>query len=161
MLEINNTTKRKINLKITREIVERFLRVYHKIGWDVSLALVGDIKIKNLNRQYRGIAKTTDVLSFAGEARALNRAMAPSASKNQPRPTKYLGEVIINLQEAARVGKYKDLWREIGWAKKPVAAQVFYFLLIHGLLHLIGDNDETEKERLEMLRKGKKFLEML
>jgi probable rRNA maturation factor len=153
MLEINNTTRQKINLKTAREIVERFLLVYRKTGRTVSLAIVGDAKIKAMNKQYRGIDKTTDVLSFGAD---LSLVKNSSALK-----IKYLGEIIINIQEAARVGKYEELWQEIGWAKKPTKTQVFYFLLVHGLLHLVGYNDETEKERFEMLRKGKKFLEML
>ena len=141
MLEINNTTQQPVRLKKIREIGERFLRAYQKTGWTISVAIVGDAAIKKINQQYRGIDKITDVLSFGG------------------RPAdKYLGEVIINIQEAARTNKYRELWREIGRTSVPKPDQVFYFLLVHGLLHLVGHDDETEKSRRDMIKRGGKFL---
>ena len=154
MLEINNTTRQKINLKKTAAIVAEFLRVYHKINWTVSLAIVGDAAIKKINRHYRGVDRATDVLSFNGGS-------SPTAVGKKRLADKYLGEIIINIQEANRVKKYAELWQEIGYVEKPKAEQIFYFLVVHGLLHLIGDNDETEPGRQEMLRQGKFFLEML
>ena len=149
MLAINNTTRQKINLKKTRVIAEEFLRAYKKSDWEVSLAIVGDTAMRRLNRDYRGQDKTTDVLSF-------------SVSKNS-------GEIIINIQEAKRVKKYEEMLAELGidrvcaGRRGSLIAQsqdyIFYFLLVHGLLHLLGYNDETDQERRRMLKKGKEFLE--
>ena len=157
MLEINNTTKQKINFKKTQELSAAFLRAYKKPGASVSLALVGDAKIKSLNRDYRGIDKATDVLSFPAE-------------KSGFKAKGYLGEIIINLQELARARKYKALFKELT-ANRPVAAvkkqpglfkqkdYLFYFVLAHGLLHLIGYNDRTEAARQVMVEEGREFLE--
>jgi probable rRNA maturation factor len=134
MIEINNTTKQKIDKKEIERVVARFLRTYKKSGVTVSLAIVGSARMKWLNLQYRKIAETTDVLSFPGEG-------------------KYLGEVIINIQETKKTAKYREVFKE-----KRSASYVFYFLLVHGLLHLVGYDDKTDEERLAMLRRGEKFL---
>jgi probable rRNA maturation factor len=149
MLAINNTTRQKINLKKTQAIGEEFLRVNKKSDWEISLAIVGDAAMRRLNRDYRGQDKTTDVLSF-------------SVSNNS-------GEIIINIQEAKRVKKYGEMLGELG-ADRVRAGRggnliaqsqdyIFYFLLVHGLLHLVGYDDKTDKERRRMLKKGKEFLE--
>lgn len=89
-------------------------------GMEISFVLVSDEEIKKINRKYRGINKPTDVLSFA---------LAPT-----------LGEIFISI-DRARDQAHEDslsLRAEIG------------FLLIHGLLHLSGQDHEEKKEREAM-----------
>lgn len=148
MVEINNTTKQPINLVKTKKIVEEFLRVYKKTKFEVSIAVVGAKRIQNLNNDYRGINKTTDVLSFPSEGESLGEPRKNYIEKH------YLGEVVINIEETKKADKYL----EIMGAKKS-ADYIFYFLLVHGLLHLVGYEDETDKKRLEMIDIGKKFLD--
>jgi len=140
MVAINNTTKQKINLKKIETIMERFLSAYHKTGWEVSLAIVGPARIKRLNREYRGIDRPTDVLSF-GAGQSL-----------RPAP-KYLGEVVINIMDTQKPGKYRQVF-----TKPPRPDYLFYFLLVHGLLHLVGYDDAKEAERQRMLELGRNFL---
>ncbi len=135
MVEVNNTTKQKINNKKIEKIVMDFLNVYKKSKFEVSVAIIGSARMQSLNNDYRGINKTTDVLSFAGTA------------------PKELGEVIINIEETKKASKYLDVFG----VRKP-ADYILYFLLVHGLLHLIGYEDDREEERLEMLKIGEKFL---
>ena len=142
MVEINNTTKQKINLKRLRTITEDWLKVNRKSAWDVSIAIVGSSRMKRLNCNYRGIDKTTDVLSFVGE----------EANSREP-GKRFLGEVIINFEEVKKANKYLEVF-----GLKKTADYIFYFLLIHGLLHLIGHEDEVEAERQKMLMLGEKFL---
>lgn len=136
MLEINNTTKNRINIKKITALTKNFLKFYKIKNWSVSLALIGSKKMRTLNNDYRGIDKTTDVLSFEGEDE-----------------NKYLGEVIINVDEVKKVTKYLEVFEKV-----PRAEYLFYFIFIHGLLHLVGYDDSTEKARLEMLELGKGFL---
>ena len=159
MLEINNTTKYRIDLKKTKAVVEEFLRVYKKAGWEVSLAIIGDARMRRLNHEYRGIDKTTDVLSFpaADDLRAIEKPAGVSQARLKP--DKYLGEIIINIQEAKRMGKYREMFKELGL--KAADPYLFYFLLVHGLLHLAGYDDKTEKGRREMLKRGKDFLKFI
>jgi probable rRNA maturation factor len=152
MVEINNTPRQKIAELKVRRLVEKFLCVYKKTDYDVSVAVVGERAIKKVNYRYRGINKTTDVLSFLGtEKIAVPRARGKTG--------KYLGEVIINLEEAEKTGRYFS--RESKTGKYSAAAKnySFYFVLVHGLLHLLGYDDGSEKERREMLDLGQRFLE--
>ena len=136
MLEINNTTQYKINSRKLNLLTNDFLDAHSKKNWLVSLALIGSAKMRRLNSDYRGLNKTTDVLSFIGEAE-----------------NKFLGEVIINIEEIKKVHQYLDIFTI---APKP--EYLYYFIFVHGLLHLIGYDDATEKDRLLMIRKGKEFL---
>jgi len=146
MVEINNTSTQKINLKLTERIVGEFLRIYKKSAWEVSVAVVGAKRMRKLNDDYRGIDKVTDVLSFSGD-------VANSAGSGNDQANKYLGEVIINIEETKKASKYLEVL-----GKKKNADYIFCFLLVHGLLHLVGYNDEKEIERQEMVRRGTKFL---
>ncbi|MFA5109731.1 MAG: rRNA maturation RNase YbeY [Patescibacteria group bacterium] len=150
-VEINNTTRQKINVQKIRKMTEHFLRAYRKSGREVSLAVVGAAEMRRLNKKYRGIDKTTDVLSFSS---------GDSSGKTR-RAVKFWGEVIINIQEAKKIGHYRKMLAEIGEQERTDrdGDYIFYFLLVHGLLHLAGYDDKTEKERRVMLVRGKKFLE--
>ena len=147
MIEITNTTKLKINKKKISAVSENFLRVFKHSQVDVSLAIVGDARIRTLNKNYRGLDKTTDVLSFAGAEWEGN----------------LLGEVIINPQEIKRLSKYKEILEFAGLKYPPsnlktATDYLFYFILVHGLLHLVGYNDETKADRQTMLKLGRDFL---
>lgn len=129
-IEINNQANYKIDLKLLKKVIEAFARAY-KIGKnkEISLALVGDAEIKKLNFTYRGLNEATDVLSFSGDG-------------------DYLGEIIIDYNQIKRqAGKFKNS-----------AEEELIFILAHGLLHLIGYDDKTDKEREKMIRLGEEFV---
>lgn len=129
-IEINNQAKHKIDLKPVKKVISAFGRAY-KINKnkELSLALVSDREIKKLNLAYRGLNRATDVLSFLGEG-------------------DYLGEIIIDYDQIKRqAGKFKNS-----------ARQELIFILTHGLLHLVGYDDKTDKARERMIRLGEKFI---
>lgn len=138
MIEINNLTKQRINRRQVERVAESFLKKYRKSGWSVSVALVGPGRMRRLNRDYRGIDRTTDVLSF------------PSSG---PSGEKYWGEVVINLAETKRAEKYLEVL-----GRRESQSFTLLFLLVHGLLHLAGYEDKTEAGRLAMIRRGESFL---
>ena len=118
MIEIVNTTRHKINKKKIIALSEAFLHKFQKSKVDVSVAVVGDERIKTLNKQYRGYNKTTDVLSFAGAEWEGN----------------LLGEVIINPNELKRLSKYKEILEFVGLSYPPknlkkTEEYLFYFIL--------------------------------
>lgn len=129
MIEINNSTKQKINLSLIQRIVENFLKFYKKEKYDLSIAFVSGTEMRKLNKQYRHSDKTTDVLSFEGEGN-------------------FFGEIIMNYAQI------KKQAAEFGNS----AESELVFILIHGLLHLLGYNDTTDEGREEMIRLGEEFI---
>jgi len=139
MVEVNNTTKSKINLKLIKTIGEEFLNYYKKKDFDVSIAFVGDKKIRELNNKYRKKDKVTDILSFEG------KDFFDYKLKN-----KFLGEIIIDYVQVKRQKK-----------KSKSLKEELVFILVHGFLHLIGYKDDTEKEAEEMEKMGIKFIKKI
>ncbi len=85
-------------------------------GAEISVVLCDDLFIRDLNNRYRGVDKPTDVLSFAQE--------------DDP---EMLGDIVISLPTAACQAE------RAGW---PPASETA-LLAVHGLLHLLGYDDDT------------------
>ncbi len=104
---------------------------------ELSVLLVDDDEIQRLNRRYRGVDAPTDVLSFAQiEGAGLDmRALPPS----YPVP---LGDIVISMptMRAQALAYGHDEEREFG------------FLLVHGLLHLLGFDHQTAAD--EQIMRG-------
>jgi probable rRNA maturation factor len=132
MIEVNNTTKNKINTKLIKEVAKKFLASRQLSAKDVSIAFIGDAKMRELNRRYRKLNKTTDVLSFTGDGDSL-------------------GEIIISPAQIKRQAK------ENGNSFQDE----LIFILVHGLLHLAGYDDRTGKDRLKMIKIGEEFVKKL
>lgn len=92
---------------------------------EISIVLCDDAFIQTLNAEYRGQHKPTDVLSFA-----------------QGDPD-LLGDIVISLPMAARQAQ------AAGWTLENEVA----LLGVHGLLHLLGHDDETEAGAWQMQAK--------
>lgn len=88
---------------------------------DVSVALIDDAAIANLNREWRGIDKPTNVLSFPA-------AKAPSAA--------FLGDIAI---------AYETLKREADAEAREFLHHLAH-LAVHGFLHLIGYDHQTDSD---------------
>lgn len=125
MIEINNKTRSNINVKLVKKTANRFLKIYNKQNYNLSIAFVGDARIKKLNKEYCKINQATDVLAFPGE-------------------DEFLGEIIID---------YAQIKRQAKQYSKSVKEELI-FILMHGLLHLVGYTDRDEKSRQEMLTLG-------
>src|SRR5918911_1666771 len=103
-------------------------------GVYVSLVLTDDAGIAALNREFRGVDASTDVLSFPQLEAA---GPAPPVPADAPLP---LGDIVVSLQRAeVQAHEYGHTRaRELG------------FLLVHGLLHLLGYDHETPDEAATM-----------
>ncbi|MFH1582237.1 MAG: rRNA maturation RNase YbeY [bacterium] len=64
MIEINNLTKKKIDTDFLKKIGQNILKKEKRNGLEISGALVGQSRIKEINKKYRRNNKPTDVLSF-------------------------------------------------------------------------------------------------
>ena len=111
--------------------LEKIIRNKFKLKKQISIALVGEKEIKNLNRLYRKKNKITDVLSF-GVANDY-----------------ILGEVLICADQARRQAKIK---------KQTYRAEL-QLLTVHGILHLLGyDHEKSSKEQVRQETMEKKIL---
>lgn len=97
---------------------------------EVSVAFVDDAEMKKLNRTFRGRNRTTDVLTFEGDHEDLPPGVPAS-----------LGEVVICLDQARRQAREQ---------RHPLATEVRY-LLLHGLIHALGFDHETDDGEMDAL----------
>lgn len=109
-----------------------------------TICLVTDAQMARWNRIYRGKDRPTDVLSFPANAQAPSvngKTPVPSKSFRAFRENKYLGDIAIApavAQRNARVfGRSFD--------------QEMRILALHGLLHLMGYDHETDNGAMERL----------
>jgi len=115
-------------------------------GTVVTLAFVDDNEMRVLNHRYRRKDKTTDVLSFGQDLPAGVRGRE-AARRLLPGPDSVieLGDVVISAAQATRQARRRR------W---PLPAEVA-FLAAHGVLHLLGYDDETNAGYREMLDLGR------
>ena len=106
---------------------------------EFSVAFVNDERIRELNQDFRGIDAPTDVLSF------------PSDEINPEDDTKYIGDIIISMDtvekqsENARISHIDEI----------------HLLIIHGLLHLLGYDHDTDENKDEMWKIQSRLLQLL
>jgi probable rRNA maturation factor len=96
------------------------------VGGEVSLVLTGDRAIRALNARYRGKDRPTDVLSFPG-----------GAARGE------LGDIVISVQAAER--NARGLGRTL--------AQELDVLALHGFLHVLGYDHETDDGTMDRLER--------
>ncbi|SFL66416.1 rRNA maturation RNase YbeY [Salibacterium qingdaonense] len=98
---------------------------------ELSVTVTDNETIQEINSQYRGMDKPTDVISFA-----LNEGEETPLQTDMP---ELLGDIIISMEKAEEQAEAygHSLKREIA------------FLAVHGLLHLLGyTHEEPEQERM-------------
>jgi len=97
-------------------------------GAELSLLLTDDTRIRRINRDWRGLDKATNVLSF------------PAAAQTRIAQSPVLGDIAIAFETVAR---------EAAEEGKTMADHLSH-LVIHGLLHLLGEDHETDEQAQRM-----------
>jgi probable rRNA maturation factor len=120
---------------------------------EVALTFVSNETIRELNKDYRGLDKITDVLSFAiTENDADELAINFNEEDWDEVPDSILlGDIIISVPRALEQSQDygHSLEREIG------------FLFVHGFLHLIGYDHQTEEDEQMMIAKQEHILSQI
>ena len=128
MIEINNLTNEKIDEINELDAYTKYLLDYMKIDASFSVIIVDNEKIHEINKQYRGIDRPTDVISFALEE-----------DENYEVKERLLGDIYISIDKVYEQAKEYN---------HSVKRELF-FLVTHGFLHLLGydhmEKDEEEK----------------
>ncbi len=107
-----------------------------RAGGLVNIAVVSDARVRALNRQYRGIDRATDVLSFPATI-VLPQRSRGSFPKTGPRSSvveHFLGDIVIARGVARRQAR----------AARHGEATEIKVLALHGLLHLLGYDHERD-----------------
>ena len=115
--------RRRLHVEVAR-MARAAARAAGRRDYEVALRLTADPAIRELNRDYRGKDKPTDVLAFAQQE-------GPAAADD------VLGDLVISVDTARRQ------------AKRGLAAELLH-LASHGLCHLLGDDHRDDDEEREM-----------
>jgi probable rRNA maturation factor len=130
--------------RLTRRPLELFLRrIWDELGLegsDVTICLVSDAEIARMNEVFRRKKGPTDVLSFPTNRRKLVTIPIRRGRRNFLN-RKYLGDVAISPATARRSAKTygRTLGNEIR------------ILILHGVLHLLGYDHETDRGAMNRL----------
>ena len=112
--------------RLTRRDISTFarrvLRAVNLEPRELSIAFVDDEAMRGLNRKFRRKNKTTDVLTFPGDG-------------------PLLGEIVISIDQARR---------QAADEKHSLATEVRY-LILHGILHAMGYDHETDNGEMNAL----------
>ncbi|MCD6231365.1 rRNA maturation RNase YbeY [Candidatus Aerophobetes bacterium] len=132
LIEILNLQKREVDLEFLRKVASKLLKNEDK---EISIVLVDEKKIRQLNKKFRREDKSTDVLAFPLGGEFISTR-------------DLLGEVIISVESAQKEAKKRNhsLKEEI------------VLLLIHGILHLKGYDDKRKEEKELMRKKEREIL---
>jgi probable rRNA maturation factor len=134
---------RQRSARVPRRSLELFLRrVQTELGvasTSVTVCFVSDAEIARMNKAFRKKGGPTDVLSFPAETR---RKPRPLRRKRKPLPVSgYLGDIAISAatarRNAARIGR--------------TVATELRILILHGVLHLLGYDHETDRGQMQRI----------
>lgn len=134
----NRQSKIKVDRCRLRKIISSLLRELHVSDKEISLMLVDDPTIRKLNKDYLNRDKPTNVLSFSMQ----------EGDHGNIHP-EILGDVVVSLETAQREALQGHLTTE----------QAIVFLIIHGLLHLLGyQHENTTRYQTQKMKKKEREL---
>lgn len=154
MVSVRNLQRKvKIDTPLLKRVGERTLQALELSGAECGLILVDDARIARLKAAYLGEEKATDVLSFPlaeGRGQKGRIGNRPVLDLGPPTPNlrPLLGDVVISLETAERQAVKH---------RRSVEEEAAH-LLVHGILHLVGYDHPTSKERRRMRRLERRFL---
>lgn len=128
--EISNLTNEKVDEKIIEDVIRATSEKLNVKDSIVSIVLVDDERIQEINKTYRNVDRPTDVISFA----------FMDEETNPDNGITDLGEIYISLDRAHFQSE------EYGHTFKRELA----FLTVHGLLHLLGYDHMEKEDEIEM-----------
>ncbi|RLB05453.1 MAG: rRNA maturation RNase YbeY, partial [Deltaproteobacteria bacterium] len=128
----------------SQELEKKARKILSALGYteaELSIALVDEQLMAELNEKYRGYSKPTNVLSFS-----MSEGDFPHLHPE------VLGDVVICVPVAKREAEEGSLTLE----------QRLTELLVHGILHLVGfDHEKSEKDAEKMKKKMEEIMDML
>ena len=131
--DIYNEIDYKEDYSYLNDVINHTFEVLNITNANMSVILIDDDKMCELNKTYRGVDRTTDVLSFAFED-----------NQDIDTPIRELGEVYVSIPKMIEQANEYNHSEE----------RELSFLVCHGLLHLLGydhtKSKEEEKKQFEL-----------
>ncbi len=141
-LHFSNSTKCRISEGFILKLVNNiFAALENSKDCQIGINIVGETKIRKLNKLYRNKDKVTDILSFAEiDVKYTYKKFFDNGSSG----LEDLGEMFICWQEVKRKAE------SFSWKQE----KMFAFLVVHGVLHLLGydhikDVDAEKMQKME------------
>ena len=125
---VNRQKVMPVDARWLERVVRRAVVAIGAESAEITVLVVDDRRIAALHDRWMGIPEPTDVLTFdlsGGESRGL------------------AGDIVVSAETARRLA------RELGWQPRHELA----YYVVHGLLHLAGEDDGTPGERRRMRRR--------
>lgn len=137
--ETDRTNQKHMDL-IEQVIISAAKELKLEDNFEVSITIVDNNRIHEINKEYRSIDRPTDVISFAIEDNDDEFEIFFDELDDDIALPRLLGDIFISMDKAEEQAEEFDhsIEREIG------------FLTVHGFLHLNGYDHQTEEEEKEM-----------
>lgn len=119
-----------------KSVVTAALRAERRQPGEIGVVLAGDVLLRELNRDYRGLDKATDVLSFGYDEHG--EGLPKGAARDARVPVN--GDLLISM----------DRVREQAKRFRVSEGHELARLVVHGTLHLAGLDHREERDRKEM-----------
>jgi probable rRNA maturation factor len=137
LVEVYNATRTEVDEEAVAALVDCVLAAEGVLNAELGVELVGERRIRDLNREHRGKDEVTDVLSFPLEEADEE---PDAAAEGEGGPPRLLGDIVICARRALEQARADDL---------PPALEVAV-LLAHGTLHLLGYDHETDAGQMAL-----------
>jgi probable rRNA maturation factor len=122
-----------------KSIANTIINYFDLFNIELTISIVGEKKIRELNNDFRFLDSETDVLSFSAD------------ELNPETGNKYLGDIIISYPNAE---KQSSLFHHL-------VGEEIVLLTIHGLLHLLGYDHEIKEEKKQMFAVQSKLVQLI
>jgi probable rRNA maturation factor len=148
-VSINNTTKAAFDEKLVRKAARTVANGEEKLigpasRVELSVAFISPVRIRQLNKMYRKRDVVTDVLSFAGDEDG--ECDCGCGCEHAAGPL-YLGELAVCLAQVKKDAR----------ESKVAADYELAWVIVHGILHLMGYDHEAGDAAAEIMRAKEKF----
>ena len=140
MIEVNNVTRAEIDEEFLVQVAKKVLTGENRKKSDLSIALVGPKRMRELNKRYRKKDKVVNVLSFPFDS-----------AQGKPIAELGLGEIVLCVQEVKKDAKKYGM----------IFEKALAWMLVHGILHLLGYDHAKERDAKHMEQKEHLYLSRL
>jgi len=155
IIDVSYETEDMANFAPEAVVIEHLNNIFKELGIDgveASCSFVSDETMRNLNQTYREKDESTDILSFPQQSEDdLFPMMDNDENEDEYQGPEILGDMVISLESMLRNCE----------AFEVDPAEELVRLLIHGALHLLGEDHDTNEIAEPMLQQQERLLNVL